>query len=59
MQWTVYNMFMKKGAATDHKHAIANPTVEPDLAPVPPILPIKREWRRAVLEAIEPGPHLQ
>lgn len=59
MQWAVYNMFMKKGAATDHKHAIANPTVEPDLAPVPPILPIKREWRRAVLEAIEPGLHLQ
>ena len=59
LQWTVYNMFMKKGAATDRKHAIAKPTAEPDLAPVPPILPIKREWRQAVLEAIGPGPHLQ
>ena len=27
-------------------------TPEPDLAPVPPLLPVKREWRDAVLEAI-------
>src|SRR5690606_2538949 len=63
LQWTIYNLFMKKGSATDRKDAIAAPTPEPDLAPVPPILPIKREWREAVLEAIDgrgggPGPHL-
>jgi len=30
-------------------------TAEPDLAPNPPILPIKREWRAAVLEAAGAG----
>jgi hypothetical protein len=25
----------------------------PDVAPMPPILPLKREWRQAVLEATE------
>jgi hypothetical protein len=30
------------------------------MAPIPPILPIKREWREAVLEAVGggQGPHL-
>jgi hypothetical protein len=51
-------MFMKRGSETDRKLAVAEPTAEPDLAPVPPILPIKREWREAVLEAIGPGPHM-
>jgi radical SAM superfamily enzyme YgiQ (UPF0313 family) len=51
-QWTIYNLFMKKGSATDRKDAIAAPTAAPDMAPVPPILPIKREWRQSVLEAI-------
>jgi len=51
-QWTIYNLFMKKGSATDRKDAIASPTAAPDMAPVPPILPIKREWRQSVLEAI-------
>jgi radical SAM superfamily enzyme YgiQ (UPF0313 family) len=37
---------------TDRKDAIAVPTAEPDLAPVPPLLPVKREWRDAVLEAL-------
>jgi hypothetical protein len=45
-------MFMRKGSATDRKLGIADPTPEPDLAPVPPLLPVKREWRDAVLEAI-------
>jgi len=31
--------------------SIAAPTAEPDVAPMPPILPVKREWRAAVLEA--------
>jgi radical SAM superfamily enzyme YgiQ (UPF0313 family) len=52
LQWTIYNLFMKKGSATDRKEAIAAPTSVPDVAPVPPILPIKREWRKSVLEAI-------
>ena len=26
------------------------PTEAPDVVPMPPILPIKREWREAVLE---------
>jgi hypothetical protein len=30
--------------------SIAAPTEEPELAPMPPILPVKREWRAAVLE---------
>ena len=41
---------MKKGAATDRKDAVAAPTAAPDVAPMPPILPLKREWREAVLE---------
>jgi radical SAM superfamily enzyme YgiQ (UPF0313 family) len=50
LQWTIYNLFMKKGSATDRKEAIAEPTAAPDVAPMPPVLPIKREWREAVLE---------
>jgi hypothetical protein len=42
---------MKKGAAADRKHAIAEPTEIPDVVPVPPIFPLKREWRQAILEA--------
>ncbi len=52
LEWSVYNMFMKKGSATDRKEKVADPTAEPTLAPVPPLLPVKREWRDAVLEAI-------
>jgi hypothetical protein len=50
IQWTIYNLFMKKGAATDRKDAVAPPTPEPTVVPMPPILPLKREWREAVLE---------
>ena len=52
VEWSIYNLFMRKGSATDRKHSIASPTAEPDLAPVPPLLPVKREWRDAVLDAI-------
>jgi len=52
LQWTVYNLFMKKGAATDRKDAVAPATAAPTMAPMPPILPLKREWREAVLEAV-------
>jgi radical SAM superfamily enzyme YgiQ (UPF0313 family) len=51
LQWSIYNLFMKKGAATDRKDAIAEPTEAPAMAPMPPVLPIKREWRQMVLEA--------
>src|SRR5580704_2633545 len=52
-QWLIYNLFMRRGSKTEHIESIAPPTPEPGLAPFPPILPIKREWRQAVLEASE------
>jgi len=51
LQWSIYNLFMKRGAATDRKYVLPEPTPAPDAAPMPPILPLKREWRQAVLEA--------
>ena len=51
LQWSIYNLFMKRGAAADQKNAVAAATEAPDVAPAPPILPLKREWREAVLEA--------
>ena len=50
-QWLIYNMFMRKGSATDRIDSVAAPTPAPDTSPMPPILPVKREWRAAVLEA--------
>src|SRR5258705_12944065 len=44
LQWTIYNLFMKKGAATDRKDAIAEPTAGADGVPMPPVLPLKRGW---------------
>jgi radical SAM superfamily enzyme YgiQ (UPF0313 family) len=59
VQWLIYNLFMRKGSRTEKIEAIAEPTPEPSVAPMPPILPLKREWRDAVLEgAGGPGPHL-
>lgn len=57
-QWAVYNAFMKRGAAGDAKAEVAPATPEPTLAPMPPILPIKREWREAVLEASAEAPRM-
>ena len=57
-QWLIYNMFMRSGSKTERIYSIAPPTDAPDVAPMPPILPVKREWREAVLEAAGPGPHL-
>jgi radical SAM superfamily enzyme YgiQ (UPF0313 family) len=51
LQWLIYNLFMKKGSATNRQDAVAAPTEAPDVVPVPPLLPIKREWRQAILEA--------
>jgi radical SAM superfamily enzyme YgiQ (UPF0313 family) len=53
LQWSIYNLFMKKGSATERKQAIAEPTEAPDVAPWPPVLPLKREWRQMVLESSE------
>jgi len=50
-QWLVYNLFMRKASQTENIDSIAALTAEPDHAPMPPILPVKREWRAAVLEA--------
>jgi radical SAM superfamily enzyme YgiQ (UPF0313 family) len=56
-QWLIYNFFMRKAAQTQNINSVAAPTAEPDVAPMPPILPIKREWRAAVLEdAATPAP---
>lgn len=55
LQWSIYNLFMKKGSAIDRKEAVAQPTEAPDTSPMPPILPIKREWRQAVLEGDSTG----
>ena len=59
-QWLIYNLFMRKASQTENIDSIAPATAEPDLAPMPPILPVKREWRAAVLEAAGggPGPHM-
>jgi hypothetical protein len=58
-QWAIYNIFMRRGAQTEKIEHVAAPTAEPNVAPMPPILPIKREWRAAVLEAAGgPGPHM-
>jgi radical SAM superfamily enzyme YgiQ (UPF0313 family) len=59
-QWAIYNLFMRRGSQTENIESIAAPTAEPNVAPMPPILPIKREWRAAVLEAAGggPGPHM-
>jgi hypothetical protein len=58
-QWIIYNLFMRRGSQTENIESIAAPTAEPGFAPMPPILPVKREWRAAVLEAAGgPGPHM-
>jgi radical SAM superfamily enzyme YgiQ (UPF0313 family) len=49
-QWLIYNLFMRKGSRSENIESIAAPTAEPGFAPMPPILPAKREWREAVLE---------
>ncbi len=56
LQWSIYNYFMKKGAATDRKDAVATATAAPDVVPVPPVFPLHPELRQAVLDATgDPG----
>src|SRR5262245_12038312 len=52
LEWSIYNLFMRKGSPIDWKLSVPPPTPEPELAPVPPLLPVKREWRDAVLASI-------
>ncbi|HZD91619.1 MAG TPA: radical SAM protein [Pseudolabrys sp.] len=52
-QWLVYNLFMRRGARAEQIEEVAPATEAPNVAPIPPILPVKREWRAAVLEAAE------
>ena len=53
LQWLIYNLFMRRASRTENIESIAAPTAEPRLAPMPPLLPVKREWRAAVLEAAQ------
>ena len=54
-QWGIYNLFYRKGEVTGRtlQEPIAAPTAAPRHAPNPPILPVKREWREAVLEGLQ------
>src|ERR1700689_3523938 len=56
-QWMIYNLFMRRASRPENIHSIAAPTAEPEQAPMPPILPVKREWRAAVLEAADTAAH--
>ena len=49
-QWLIYNLFMRAGSETENIRDVSA-TAEPAFAPMPPILPVKREWRAAVLAA--------
>ncbi len=49
-QWAIYNLFMHAGARTENIGEVTE-TPKPAFSPMPPILPVKREWRAAVLEA--------
>ncbi len=51
LQWLVYNHFFKKDVAALRKNPVATPTPAPDVVPAPPILPLDRTLRQAVLEA--------
>ena len=57
-QWSIYNLFFRRGEVTgrDMAEPIAAPTPAPIHAPNPPILPVKREWREAVLEGLRGNP---
>ena len=52
--WGTYNLFFRRGEVTGRNldDAVALPTAAPEHLPRPPIMPLKREWREAVLEGI-------
>lgn len=49
-QWSIYNMFFRRGEVTGRalEQAVAEPTAMPEFTPRPPIMPLKREWREVV-----------
>ncbi|WP_051183041.1 B12-binding domain-containing radical SAM protein [Desulfocurvibacter africanus] len=49
-QWAIYNMFMKKASSNDRKRHVAVPTTPTQHAPMPPLMPLRREWREAILD---------
>ncbi len=49
-QWLLYNLLMRKGSRFGD-NIVAPPTPDPEIVPMPPILPVKEEWRAAVLDA--------
>jgi len=55
LQWSIYNLFFRKGEVTgrDLDDAVAAPTPETQYIPVPPIMPVKREWRDLVDKGME------
>jgi radical SAM superfamily enzyme YgiQ (UPF0313 family) len=57
-QWGIHNLFFRKGEVTgrDLEDAVVAPTAVTEHVPYPPIMPIKREWRDAVLEGIGDRP---
>jgi radical SAM superfamily enzyme YgiQ (UPF0313 family) len=57
LQWWIHNLFFRKGEVTGRnlEDAILEPTAEPRHTPRPPLMPIKREWREAVLEGMDGG----
>jgi radical SAM superfamily enzyme YgiQ (UPF0313 family) len=52
LQWSIYNLFFRKGEVTGRtlEDAIAAPTAPPEHLPRPPIMPVRPEWRAAVME---------
>ncbi len=52
VEWSIYNMFMKKGSATDRKEQIASPTAAPDWHPSRRSCRSSANGADAVLEAI-------
>jgi hypothetical protein len=51
-QWCIHNLFFRKADVTGGNivDAIQQPTAAPRHLPRPPLMPIKKEWRDAVLE---------
>lgn len=50
VQWSIYNLFMRKAAMRDSKRQVAEPTEPTVYAPMPPLLPHHPAWRQAILE---------
>lgn len=53
-QWSIYNLFYRGGEVIGRtlREAVAASTAAPRHVPNPRNLPVKREWREAVLEGL-------